>query len=199
MTAGSNRCLYTASGDRRYLSTDERSAFARAANCADEQVRYLCLTLLFTGCRVSEALALRRAHVDATDGHITLKTLKKQGRLHVRAVPVCPSFARSLRRFALRQPEDQVLFPMHRMSAWRQVKDVMQAAGIAGIHATPRGLRHSFAVNAIMHDVPLHLVQRWMGHASMQTTAIYTNVVGREERQIAARMWRDAVAVTASL
>jgi integrase/recombinase XerD len=38
--------------------------------------------------------------------------------------------------------------------------------------------------------VPPHLVQRWLGHASLKTTAIYGDVVGPEERAFAARMWK---------
>jgi len=56
---------------------------------------------------------------------------------------------------------------------------------------TPKGLRHSFGIHAIRSGVPLNLVQRWLGHASMTTTAIYLQAIGDEEREIAARMWRD--------
>jgi hypothetical protein len=35
----------------------------------------------------------------------------------------------------------------------------MAAAGIAGSHAMPRGLRHSFGMNGLL--VPQQLVQRW--------------------------------------
>jgi len=38
-------------------------------------------------------------------------------------------------------------------------------------------------------NVPPHLVQRWLGHASLRTTAIHGEVVGPEERAFAARMW----------
>jgi site-specific recombinase XerD len=55
--------------------------------------------------------------------------------------------------------------------------------------AKPRGLRHSFGLHAIRSGVPLNLVQRWLGHASMHTTAIYLQAIGDEEREIAARMW----------
>jgi integrase len=51
------------------------------------------------------------------------------------------------------------------------------------------GLRHSFGIHAIRFGVPLNLVQRWLGHASMTTTAIYFDALGEEEREIAARMW----------
>lgn len=34
-----------------------------------------------------------------------------------------------------------------------------------------------------------HLMQKWLGHAQLSTTAIYANAVGAEEQSIAARMW----------
>jgi hypothetical protein len=76
-----------------------------------------------------------------------------------------------------------------RATAWRRVKEVMSVAGIAGTHATPKGLRHAFGVKAFQSNVPPHLVQRWLGHASLRTTAIYGDVVDPEERAFAERMW----------
>lgn len=35
----------------------------------------------------------------------------------------------------------------------------------------------------------MNLVQRWLGHASMKTTAIYLLAIGAEECEIASRMW----------
>src|SRR6267142_914214 len=75
-------------------------------------------------------------------------------------------------------------------TAWRHVKAVMQVSGIRGAQASPKGLRHGFGVAAVHAGVPLHLVQRWLGHAQLSTTAIYAEVVGQEEHDIAARMWR---------
>ncbi len=34
-----------------------------------------------------------------------------------------------------------------------------------------------------------NLLQRWLGHADISPTAIYGDVLGPEEREIAARMW----------
>ena len=65
----------------------------------------------------------------------------------------------------------------------------MHEANIHGKQATPKGLRHSFGINAVMHSIPLNVVQKWMGHADMRTTAIYAQVQGPEERQLAERMW----------
>jgi site-specific recombinase XerD len=69
------------------------------------------------------------------------------------------------------------------------VKEVIATAGISGAPAMPRGLRHSFGVNAFQSNVPPHLVQRWLGHASLRTTAIYGEVIGPDERAFAERMW----------
>ena len=33
------------------------------------------------------------------------------------------------------------------------------------------------------------LVQKWLGHAQLSTTAIYADAVGEEEHSIASRMW----------
>jgi site-specific recombinase XerD len=38
-------------------------------------------------------------------------------------------------------------------------------------------------------SIPLNLVQKWLGHAQLSTTAVYANAVGAEEKDIARRMW----------
>jgi len=50
-------------------------------------------------------------------------------------------------------------------------------------------LRHAFGVHAFQSNVPPHLAQRWLGHASLRTTAIYGDVLGPDERMFAERMW----------
>ena len=66
----------------------------------------------------------------------------------------------------------------------------MVEADIEGVQACPKGLRHGYGIHAIQCGVPLNLLQRWMGHADMSTTAIYANAIGAEEMAIAERMWR---------
>jgi len=95
------------------------------------------------------------------------------------------------RRIAQRDPQLATLrlWRWSRTTAWRYFKAVMAAARITGTPAMPNGLRHGFGVNAFQSNVPPHLVQRWLGHASLRTTSIYGDVVGAEERAFAARMW----------
>ena len=76
-----------------------------------------------------------------------------------------------------------------RSTAWREVKAMMRDAGVSAAAASPRGLRHTFGVHAVRSGIPLNLLQRWLGQASMATTAIYADMMGAEEHEIAARMW----------
>jgi integrase len=80
------------------------------------------------------------------------------------------------------------LWPWSRMTGWRAVHAVMQAARLDGPHASPKGLRHGFGVAAVSAGIPLNLVQKWLGHAQLTTTAIYANAVGAEEKDIARMM-----------
>jgi site-specific recombinase XerD len=59
----------------------------------------------------------------------------------------------------------------------------MDAAGISeGPHARPKGLRHGYGVAAITAGVPLNMPSKWIGHSKIETTAIYANALGEEQR-----------------
>lgn len=75
------------------------------------------------------------------------------------------------------------------MTGWRAVHAVMDAAGLSGPAASPKGLRHAFGVAAVSSCIPLNMVQKWLGHAQLSTTVIYANAVGAEEQDIARKMW----------
>ena len=61
-------------------------------------------------------------------------------------------------------------------------------AGIAGPHATPKSLVRAFGIKGVSSRVPLNMVQKWLGHADLATTAIYADGVGAEAKEIAQRM-----------
>jgi integrase/recombinase XerD len=69
----------------------------------------------------------------------------------------------------------------------------MYSCGLTGRQATPRGLRHALGVRTLQSGVPLSLVQRWLGHARMSTTAIYADGSGPEEVAFAAKFWNGPV------
>jgi len=187
--------LYSPEGLRKYLAPGERARFIEAAwACPRVEQRTLCLTLAYTGCRISEALALCVSSVECEESFIAFRSLKKRKRAFViRQVPA-PAMLLGLLNAAhdLDSSDREVrLWSWSRSRAWQLVKQIMAEAEIpSGIHATPKGLRHGFGIHAIRSGVPLNLVQRWLGHARMETTAIYLQAVGLEEQEFAGRMWR---------
>ena len=65
----------------------------------------------------------------------------------------------------------------------------MADAGVEGPQACPKGLRHGFGIAAVAAGVPLPTIAAALGHANLQTTAIYTTAAGLEARDFLARMW----------
>jgi integrase len=190
--------LHTATGARKYLTAAERATFLNAAELADRQVRTLCMTLAYAGCRLSEALALTVDRVDLAAGTLVFESLKKRRAGIYRAVPVPPALLEALdlvhgiREYQTRRGQGgggARLWPWSRMTGWRAVHAVMRQARLDGPHASPKGLRHGFGVAAVSAGIPLNLVQKWLGHAQLSTTAIYADAVGAEEKDIAKRMW----------
>lgn len=58
--------------------------------------------------------------------------------------------------------------------------DPLTSATLAGL--SPHSFRHTFGTLAVANDVPLDVVQRVLGHASLQTTSIY--VQAEQQRMI---------------
>jgi integrase/recombinase XerD len=190
--------LHTAQGLRKYLTATERDAFLRQAERAERTIRTLCMTLTYAGCRLSEALALTVDRIDLAAGVLTFESLKKRRDGVYRSVPIPPALLEALDMVhGIREQQTGKgrgrgvkLWPWSRMTGWRAVHDVMDAAYLEGPHASPKGLRHGFGVAAVSAGIPLNLVQKWLGHAQLSTTAIYADAVGAEEKDVATRMWR---------
>jgi integrase/recombinase XerD len=188
--------LFGPSGSRKYLNAAERLRFLESAQRLPSVERTFCLMLAWTGARISEMLVLTPASIDFESGVVSLETLKRRKRGVVRQVPLPPALLADLDhtfnlREAQREPDfaQKRLWRFSRTTAWRCIKAVMASAAVIGTPAMPKGLRHGFCVRAIQSHVPLHLVQRWLGHASLRTTGIYADLAGPEERAFAERMW----------
>jgi integrase len=195
--------LHDPAGNRLYLNAEERAAFLAAARRQTARDRTLCETLHYTGCRPSELVEITPARVDLSAGTVTIRSLKKrrdaseQARIVYRSVPVPPEYldtldtAHDLRKAQKsRRQAAQPIFPLTRTRVWQIVKRVMIEAGLPDApQRSPKGLRHGFGVHAAVSGVPLNMLQKWLGHAQLSTTAIYADAVGKEEQDIARRMW----------
>lgn len=181
--------LFDGSGKRKYLCARELPRFLKIAAQSDTSTRAFCMLLAFTGCRLSEALALTPAQLDADTGRVVFRTLKRRRQVY-RAVPIPTELMKALSSLRRVGASDARLWRWSRQTAWRRVKAVMDAAGISGPQASPKGLRHGFGVANAEENVPMATTQKWLGHANLETTAIYQQAVGREESAFARRLWR---------
>lgn len=173
------------------LSVEQVSALLDAARVGDDVTSLrdsALLELLYaTGARVSEAVGLALDDLDL-DEELPVIRLFGKGRKE-RIVPL-GSYAkaaieayivRSRPVLAQRGQGSPSLFlnsrgrALSRQSAWEIIQ---RAAGRAGIDedVSPHTLRHSFATHLLEGGASIRDVQELLGHASVQTTQIYTRV-----------------------
>jgi integrase/recombinase XerD len=88
--------LHTLDGARKYPTASERALFLKTAEIGDRDVRTLCMTLAYAGCRLSEALALTADRVDLGADVLVFESLKKRRSGFFRVVPVPPALLETL-------------------------------------------------------------------------------------------------------
>jgi integrase/recombinase XerC len=131
------------------------------------------------GLRISEALAITRADLEAS----ALRVLGKGGK--TRLVPLIAPVRAAIERYLTLCPfstgPSQPMFRGEKGGALspRLIQLRMaQLRGALGLpaSATPHALRHSFATHLLAKGGDLRSIQELLGHASLSTTQIYTGV-----------------------
>jgi integrase/recombinase XerD len=148
-----------------------------------------------TGCRVSEVcdMLLANAHLD--DGYCLAEGKGSKQRM----VPLGERAIEVIRRYLSEsRPElvgtknaDSVPWlilsrtglRLRREAVWELVKRYAMRVGIDA-EASPHTLRHSFATHLLAGGADLRLIQEMLGHASIQTTQIYTQVENSKLKRI---------------
>jgi integrase len=189
------RSLLDEHGRRRYLLPVESEAFLEAALFVGGKVATLCAVLVLTGARISEVLALTPERLDDANSAIVFRTLKQRTHGTNRAMPVPATlldYLDAVHHYRAAQRDQkragERIWTWSRTTAWRRVKAVMIAAAIPRHVSKPRAVRHAFGAKAVLTDINLTMIQRWLGHRRIETTLLYTTVVGPEERALARRM-----------
>lgn len=188
--------LFTIDGKRKYLSAEEMERFLKIANAQERgELRTFCLVLAYTGCRPAEALELTAESIDLSEKTIIFKTLKQRDKVKYRAIPIPDSvldaleLVHGIRKAQRIKKKPLPLFPWKYCQAYKLIKRIMKAAKIEGTQASPKGLRHGFGVRAAEKTRNPRLVQKWLGHSSLENTIIYMDAIGQEERKAALSMW----------
>jgi integrase/recombinase XerD len=182
--------MFDVRGNRKYLNRLERQAYLRVIKDEPDALRRaFCMTLFYTGCRISEALHLTAERIDLTGKAVVFETLKQRKVGCFRAVPI-PDLLVALFRQLLTDSKPSIrVWNFSRATGYRLIKAKMKQASVSGGMACPKGLRHGHGVACVSGKVPLTTIKKWLGHARLETTAIYLEVSGDEERELAKRLW----------
>lgn len=131
------------------------------------------------GLRISEALALTKADLESD----TLRVTGKGGK--VRMVPLIAPVRQSIETYLKLAPfklwPEDALFRGVRGGVLsprliqKRMESLRSALGLPP-SATPHALRHSFATHLLGKGGDLRAIQELLGHASLSTTQIYTQV-----------------------
>jgi integrase/recombinase XerC len=142
----------------------------------------ILLLLYGSGLRISEALALTPRTAPSATRDV-LRIVGKGGK--ERVVPVLPVTVTAITRYQALQPwplaPDDALFrgvhggPLSPRIVQRAMEAARDRLALPAT-ATPHALRHSFATHLLAAGADLRQIQELLGHASLSTTQVYTEV-----------------------
>jgi integrase len=167
----------------KYFNQDEvNQILSEELREQDYKAWFLVLFLWNTGMRVSEALSVKVEDIDLMNKALRVKTLKRNG--HTRIIPVQNAFIGEvsiwINQMGLKRNEN--LFKFNRVTAFNKVRKACKMAELNDERGHPHTLRHSFAVNCIMHQVPITVLREWLGHRDITKTLIYTQILAHDSR-----------------
>ncbi len=152
------------------------------------------LELLYAcGLRISELITLDLLNVNLRQG--VIKVLGKGNK--ERLIPMGEEAMNWIEKYlTYGRPElesknfnTSILFlnrrgkPMSRQAFWYRIKHYAFESGIK-TSLSPHTIRHAFATHLINHGADLRTVQLLLGHASLSTTQIYTEVARQRMKEL---------------
>jgi integrase/recombinase XerD len=150
-----------------------------------------CLRLMYyCGLRISEAVSLEVKDILGRENPPRLHIRNAKGGKD-RYVPLAAAMLAELREWwrTHRNPMSQTPVPMSTASVQEVFRLAQQTSGVHS-RATPHTLRHSYATHLLEEGVSLRQISIYLGHESLDTTAIYTHLTAISEARTQAALRR---------
>ncbi|MFC1774996.1 tyrosine-type recombinase/integrase [Nanoarchaeota archaeon] len=153
---------------------------------ATDNLKHKLVIQLFYSCgiRLSELIRLRRQDIDFERNLVFVRQGKgKKDRTTI----IAESLKLDLLKYYSNNTfkTDLIFEGRNGFYSKKSVQSVVIMAGRRiGIKATPHMLRHSFATHLLESGVDTRIIQKLLGHASLETTQIYTQVTLRDFQKI---------------
>ena len=165
------------------FSTQQVEALLSAVSRSPNSYRNMAviLTLLDTGLRVNELIALKLKNIWLDDGLVKVMGKGNKERL----VPLGREIRKIIWRYVNHhrpesaQPSLDNLFlnrdgkPLTKNSIDSMMSRYGKLAGLTGIRCSPHTLRHTFAINYLRNGGDVFSLQRILGHSSLEMTRRY--------------------------
>jgi integrase/recombinase XerD len=173
------------------LSVEEVTLLLQAA--PGPKYKAALATAYGAGLRVSEVVALKVGDVDSE--RMLLRVERGKGRkdrnamLSPQLLELLRAWWREGRRLGVLLPRGWLFpgrNPVEPLSTRQLNRAVHAAAEAAGIkkRVSPHTLRHSFATHLLEQDTDIRVIQVLLGHAKLDTTALYTRVANTTIRTV---------------
>lgn len=153
--------------------------------------RAILEVLYATGMRASEIIQVQTKDVDTETGQIRCYGKGSKERvvpLYASAIVALQRYATEGRPFILREANETTFFvnnlgqPLTRQGLYFLIQHYAEVADL-GDWVTPHTLRHTFATHLLEGGAELREVQQLLGHESITSTQIYTEVSNRRRRE----------------
>ena len=184
------------------LSVEEVTLLLQAASAPKYKAAFA--TAYGAGLRVSEVVALKVGDVDSERMLLRVERGKGGKDRHAMLSPQLLELLRAWWREGRRQslllpggwlfPGRNPVEPLSARQLGRVVRAAAQAAGITK-RVSPHTLRHSFATHLLEQGVDIRVIQTLLGHAKLDTTALYTRVANTTIRAVTSPLDRLASSI----
>lgn len=175
---------------------DNRENQSAKAGLDQRRDRALIAILFSSGLRLHELIGLKRAQISLKKGEATVVGKGGRARLVFLSPEALESIVKYLRFRAdgnpyllIRHDQTSSKRPLSMRTVQRILKRRASEAGLTK-RVTPHRLRHSFATDLLRNGADLRSVQALLGHASINTTQIYTHVTDQSLKNTYRRFHR---------
>lgn len=172
------------SSEERELSRGEYERLLEAAaRKGNERLCLLMQTICSAGIRVSEVRDITVSAVERGYAEINCKGKRRRVLLPARLCAALRKYARA------RKIKSGAVFvtrngnPLDRSNIWSEMKRLCRAAGVSAAKVFPHNLRHLFARTYYSAQKDIVRLADLLGHASVNTTRIYTMETGEVHRR----------------
>ena len=146
------------SAKRQILSREDEP---KLIELLPQRYRNYVIGYLYTGCRLSELMAVTEQDVDRVNKTIHIRGTKTSNA--DRVIPLLPEL-------------ENISFPLQKTTKKSLQMQISKACAKLGIKVTPHDFRHTFATRCNELGINMKVYSQWLGHSSIKITGdLYTH------------------------